>query len=88
MDRKKFKPTIEYGKLPIHGVSSRYDDNDVVLTTDDEFFFFWEVKKYGLTVKEKATKKEAVEYRKEFAYWQKEESENIAAANYGSSYGC
>jgi hypothetical protein len=72
--------------LPL--VSSRYDDNDVVLTTDDELLFFWEVKKYGLTIKEKATKKEAIEYKKEFAYWQKEESENISAANYGSSYGC
>jgi hypothetical protein len=78
----------EKGNAVLPLVSSRYDDNDVVLTTDDELFFFWEVKKYGLTIKEKATKKEAIEYKNEFAYWQKEESENISAANYGSSYGC
>ena len=80
--------SAEKPKLHLQNVSTRYLDDDVVLTTDDEFFFYWEVKKYNLTVKEKATEKETADYIKEFAYWQKEEQENQAAANYGSSYGC
>ena len=74
-------------KMKLNIVSTRYLDDDVVLTTDDEFFFYWEVKKYNLTVKKGATEKEAADYIKEFAYWQKEEQWNQAAANYGSSYG-
>ena len=65
-----------------------YLDEDVILTVDDEFFFYWEVKKYGLSVQRKATEKEASEYRQEFAYWENQERENQASANYGSSYGC
>jgi hypothetical protein len=63
-----------------------FEEDDVVLTTDDEFFFYWEAKKFNLTVKGEATEKEAIEYRKEFAHHQKDEQENIAAANYGNNY--
>ena len=53
----------------------KYDEYDVVITECDEPWFYWEAVKWGLKIKERATKKVSEKYRKEYLYHQTTESE-------------
>jgi len=59
---------------------NNFDNDDVIITEHNEQFFFWQAKKYNLKIIRKATNKEAVEYREEYAYWQKEENRKYSSS--------
>jgi len=52
-----------------------YDDDDVVITDINEIMTYAESVKYCIPVYRCATKKETDEYRKECAYWRKQNYE-------------